>query len=130
MCITLTSDVYVTNKDIIAFKVVRQLNETTFVSQFPPANRTSQFGLNHWVHKGCGKELFYDLGKLTKSEMPKTPGLYLYKRYRSLVPKISQCILRVKIPSKTKIRLGVDVARRHCICAEKIIPLKVVQKRR
>lgn len=127
MCIKYTSGVQVTEKDLIAFKLVRKsVQKNKFFSRYAPGLRFPQIGYNI----GNGKDLDYEIGKLIKSDISETPGLYTYKRYRTLRFSSSHCVLRVKIPTGTKVRFGVEGRRRrHCICAESIIPSKVVKAR-
>jgi len=131
MCIRYTSDVQVTEKDLIVFKLVQKdtSKKDRFFSRYPPSHRITQSG---YERKGYGRSLSYKIGKITTSTMSKTPGLYTYKRYRQLRLRYieSSCILRIKIPAGTKVRFGVDGQRYHCICTESILPLRVVKTRR
>lgn len=127
MCIKYMTGVRKTEKDLTAFKLVRKddVKKDKFSSFFSPRDRFPQKG--HDFEK-IGRTLIYEIGKLKKSDMSKTPGLYLYKYYKSLRFYSSACILKVKIPAGTKVRFGVDdTGRRHCICAESIIPLSVTK---
>ena len=127
MCIKYTSDIQVTEKDLIVFKLVRRsITKNRFFSRYTRGLRFPQEG--YYVEHG--KDLDYEIGKRIESDMPETPGLYTYKRYKTLRFSSSCCVLRVKIPAGTKVRFGIEgKRRRHCICAESIIPLSVMRER-
>ena len=110
MCIEVKK-AFVTDKPIIAWKVVSFKSAVAGRSEYDPGTRMKQPGFS-----SRGAEYIYKIGETYESDITQTPGIYLYKRK----PRDMGEILKIEIPSGTRCVEGKHVYGKHTINAERI----------
>ncbi len=126
MCVTFTSEIITTDKDIIAYKIC-SLDKGKFYSELEPHKRWYQ----NKESTEDGTYLEYKIGHQNISSFDNTSGIYLFKRCLHNLHHIknqyisrNKIILKVLVPKNTKIRYGKFGWNNYItINAEKIIPL-------
>jgi len=121
MCVKFTTKIKRTKRRRFAFKEVThpELIYSIFYSRWMPHARLVQRG-----YTNKGEIVSYKIGEVSESDMEKTPGIFMYSKKGHFHRNSTVCLLRMEIPVGTKYRLGIEeVTRRHCICAEKVVPL-------
>jgi hypothetical protein len=126
MCIIVKKE-FVTKEPMKAYKRVDRmmtrdykLIKNTYQSPIDTRSRIPQAG-----YKRVGRKLRYVVGKITRSPMPKTAGIYLYRRLPRHDPREFRTYIAVEIPARTRVRIG------HCgmLCASRVKVLRKVQRR-
>jgi hypothetical protein len=125
MCIIVKKE-FVTKEPMKAYKRVDRmmtrdykLIKNTYRSPIDSITRMRQSG-----YKTTGRKLRYVIGKTTRSPMPKTAGIYLYRRIPRHASALNIYIV-VEIPTRTKVRIG-DGGK---LCASRVKVLREVKRR-
>lgn len=100
MCIDYLREI-VLDKDTYAYKVVSVNSAGNYQSQVPLSSRLRQTG-----YKGLGGLKRYRVGHWVRSNIPETPGIYLYRtftRARYHTYGSARRMIKVFIPAGTKV---------------------------
>lgn len=131
MCVICISEVEVLEKDLIAYKVVKQeflKDFNKFISRFIPQERDSQDS-----QFGKGTILNYEFDKETVSRFEGSHGIYCYEREQDTKRTslfLEERVVRVLIPKGTKIKRAKEFLSfsdsAFVILAEAVILLEVL----